>query len=1110
LLRLGIEVVGGLVAATVLIAVVAGWRLSQGPIRTDFITPYLQAAINEGSTSTIELGGTFVLWDKETRRLELHAADIALRDADGKLIASLPEVAFGLSSVAMLQGTLAPRQVELIGPRIRLLRSADGAVSFGEAATVEQPGEAPATEQGRGEDFVIRSLIGELLEQPSPGNTLSFLDELRIRDGQIFVRDEMNGLSWAAPAADISLRRDVAGLAGDISLSFTGQRDPATFDAAFLFDKDAEVIDLAAGFSDISLANLAAAFPVLAPVGGLTSRITGSISTSLSLDRALGNTTFDLRGFAGTLTIPGVEMQPLPVRDLVMRGRYASAESRFDLEEARISLGSAAKPGPVFSIAGIFDHDPAGGGWSIAADATLEEVPLEDLPVYWPPGVAVDARNWVVENVTGGRADKATAALKVTVPEGDFSAAKVDSFTGTLAYRDLVVHYLNPLPPVREIAGTGWFDSDSLHFNVASGRLEDLVVGESTVDIVNFQAAAGSKTEFEQLSIDAKVTGPVHDVLAILEMPRLDLLTRMGVTAVGSGGTVAGDVAFQFPLSKKLSFDHVSMQVEATVKDGALKAALLDQDLTDGRLTVSLDQGSMRIAGDAKLGGVPLSARVQESFAESVKVRSVWEAEIPEIDDAGRGRFGLDMGDMVQGPMAASVSMVVRDDRPSTLLVSADLEDSTITLPEIYWQKKPGTAGSLSVTIEMDDQGPIFYRDAVLQAGDLVARGTAKPGPGRRALGSMDLEHVAFGRTNLRDVQVVLDDRGTDVKIGSGVLDGEPFFGNDEASDATAESASPPAQSAAEEPRVFEPLSVKAPNLRILYFAEERNLQQVALELQRGPAGWESIRLSGSIPEQYWSPREAEAEAEVTPAAADPAMPQVAAAELDRRYIQFSFAADASGRGKRLLAQSDDLGAVLRATNIADTVVGGRIRITGHSDGPSPTYPITAQVAARDFVMVKAPALAKLLTVASFTGVLDLLGGEGIGFHGMDGEFVLDDGVATTELMRIYGAALGLTAKGQIDFDADAIDLTGVVVPAYSINNFLAKIPLLGTLLTGGEGEGLFAVVYSIKGEVDDPEVSVNPLSALTPGFLRNIFTSGQPGDEPPSALPERRERIDK
>src|SRR3546814_8703671 len=41
-------------------------------------------------------------------------------------------------------------------------------------------------------------------------------------------------------------------------------------------------------------------------------------------------------------------------------------------------------------------------------------------------------------------------------------------------------------------------------------------------------------------------------------------------------------------------------------------------------------------------------------------------------------------------------------------------------------------------------------------------------------------------------------------------------------------------------------------------------------------------------------------------------------------------------------------------------------------------------------------------------------------------------------------------------------------------------------------GEGLISVVYTVDGPTDDPDVSVNPLSALTPGFLRNIFTAGR------------------
>src|SRR3546814_13558564 len=81
---------------------------------------------------------------------------------------------------------------------------------------------------------------------------------------------------------------------------------------------------------------------------------------------------------------------------------------------------------------------------------------------------------------------------------------------------------------------------------------------------------------------------------------------------------------------------------------------------------------------------------------------------------------------------------------------------------------------------------------------------------------------------------------------------------------------------------------------------------------------------------------EPDATAGPTPDAAPPPAP---AAELTRRYLQSSFAPDAAGGGQHLLAQSDDLGALLRAIHIPDTLVGGRIHVTGPRDGPSPSSP---------------------------------------------------------------------------------------------------------------------------------------------------------------------------
>jgi hypothetical protein len=42
-------------------------------------------------------------------------------------------------------------------------------------------------------------------------------------------------------------------------------------------------------------------------------------------------------------------------------------------------------------------------------------------------------------------------------------------------------------------------------------------------------------------------------------------------------------------------------------------------------------------------------------------------------------------------------------------------------------------------------------------------------------------------------------------------------------------------------------------------------------------------------------------------------------------------------------------------------------------------------------------------------------------------------------------------------------------------------------------GEGFFGFNYSLSGTTDAPQVSVNPLSLLTPGMFREIFRQGPP-----------------
>ena len=88
----------------------------------------------------------------------------------------------------------------------------------------------------------------------------------------------------------------------------------------------------------------------------------------------------------------------------------------------------------------------------------------------------------------------------------------------------------------------------------------------------------------------------------------------------------------------------------------------------------------------------------------------------------------------------------------------------------------------------------------------------------------------------------------------------------------------------------------------------------------------------------------------------------------------------------------------------------------------------------------------------------------------------------------LAAGAVGASADGYIDRPHNQVALKGTLVPAYGINSLISNIPLLGDVLASKKGEGIFGVTYSATGNADQPNISVDPLSALTPGILRRIF----------------------
>jgi len=71
------------------------------------------------------------------------------------------------------------------------------------------------------------------------------------------------------------------------------------------------------------------------------------------------------------------------------------------------------------------------------------------------------------------------------------------------------------------------------------------------------------------------------------------------------------------------------------------------------------------------------------------------------------------------------------------------------------------------------------------------------------------------------------------------------------------------------------------------------------------------------------------------------------------------------------------------------------------------------------------------------------------------------------------------------------MDIGGTIIPAYALNSAISNVPVLGDVLTGGKGQGVFGLNFALKGSMDQPRFLVNPVSAIAPGIFRNLFNIG-------------------
>jgi hypothetical protein len=138
-----------------------------------------------------------------------------------------------------------------------------------------------------------------------------------------------------------------------------------------------------------------------------------------------------------------------------------------------------------------------------------------------------------------------------------------------------------------------------------------------------------------------------------------------------------------------------------------------------------------------------------------------------------------------------------------------------------------------------------------------------------------------------------------------------------------------------------------------------------------------------------------------------------------------------------------------------------------------------------NFKLIKAPAFAKLLSLADLKGLTDTLKGEGITFDTLTIKYETDLATMNIEEIFMIGPSISILMDGYVERESGLISLRGTLVPAKFLNTLVSKIPKVGDILVGKKaGEGLFGLSFKIKGLPDNLKTTVNPIKTLTPRFI--------------------------
>ncbi len=680
--------------------------------------------------------------------------------------------------------------------------------------------------------------------------------------------------------------------------------------------------------------------------------------------------------------------------------------------------------------------------------------PLIDLSLYSPEGELQGVFDLFPDQPRGFA--KALHWLRPNIEKGDYVdltaryAGKPSAFPGcgeACGVLDIdakvsngVVHFLEGMSPAKVPEGVFSWRGQTMTVKAPKGKINNQTASDVTVEMEDIFAATPSL-----LRVVGHVSGDAHEL--VHELGKLE--ETNGKVPQGISGQHDSRLSILVPMPRGLPSTFASSTVLVSssitnlgVKDlPELKGLVFSGSKADVNL---MADKTLRVESNGQLGGNPMKVDV------SLNLQPHKPSMMKIIADGGVAGSWLAAhapADVVSVTGIVGVNLALHEDAKGKWLfdVKADGAKSHVIVGMANLTKPAGKPLAIMAKGSYVPSGTLVLDDLDVSGEKLALKGNVVWNPADVDSSIVKLPGVRVGET---DVSVDFANNKAVVTGKKLDLSGYDLFKSDDGA----------------------PKSNQPENLLVTLKVDEMLMET---------GKFDKVDASLKATQGRWSV-------------------QSLKALVDGKHKVSVVSTPLRGQGQRKRMDIDiaDLGRTLSVLGIYDKLEHGRM--TGEITYDTPDVG-GGLIRIDNFELKNPPTLVQLLSLLSLEQLLS--GSSSTLFEKAVVPVRLDKGLWHLDNASLEGPSMSLRLDGTYTQATKELNFDGKMAPGIPLNRLVAKIPLLGTLLTGSQ-DGVVVADFRLKGTAAKPDINVRPLSVITPGLLKD-FWRGVTGSDKKNQKPQ-------